>query len=149
MKKCLIFPSIFFLFLLFAASGCSSNSEPKLHIIVEGNVVNSGIEVFFLEEGNIETAMYPYKEFLKALNVTDVNYHEKSHSLEIRHRDTYIFLTEDNPPLVNTQILEIAANPVMKDGQFCIPVKFVAETLGYRVTWSEEEKRIEMTKNNN
>lgn len=134
---------------IFIVAGCTTPpSEPKLHVTVEDQVISSSVEVFFYDESNVDTAMFPYKELLEALEVPSQNitYHEKSHSLEIRKGETYIFLTEENKnTVVNTQLQEIPAPPIMKDGKFCIPIKFIAETLGYKVTWNETEKRIEIT----
>lgn len=149
MNKCSKLLIIFSLIIcLIIVAGCSSPTLPKLHVTVESQVISSNVEIFFYDENNVDTAMCPYQELLEALDVPshNIKYHEKSHSLEIRKGETYIFLTEENKnPIVNTQLQEIPAPPVMKDGQLCIPIKFIAETLGYKVIWNEAEKRIEIT----
>lgn len=130
---------------LFMVTSCTNS--PEFQLTVNGKSVKSSVDVFFYDENDTDTAMFPYKELLEALEVPaqGIKYHEKSHSLEIRLGETYIFLTEENKyPLVNTQLSEITAPPVIKEGQFCIPIKFVAEALGYKFNWNETEKIIEI-----
>lgn len=80
----------------------------------------------------------PLRAILNAIGVDnkDIIWWELSESVEIKHKDTHIFMPVDsNEVLVNGEIYYTDSPAFIKDERTFVPVRFLSETLNCKVNW--------------
>lgn len=75
----------------------------------------------------------------------DVEWDEEDRTIEITKDDTTIILNlEDETAIVDGEEIELDTKPEIISNRTVVPLRFIAETLGLKVNWDEDESTIEI-----
>jgi hypothetical protein len=75
----------------------------------------------------------------------DVEWDEEDRTIEITKDDTTIILNlEDETAIVDGEEIKLDTKPEIISNRTVVPLRFIAETLGLKVNWDEDESTIEI-----
>lgn len=128
-------------------SGCFFKKTDEVTVKISGSTLQIQHSVKMIDQNDIESAMLPHNDLLSQLEIDKFEYRDDSNSIEIYAQGKYFFLVEGNTGvLVNTQLIHIPYAPIFEDNKFYLPIKFIAENLGYVVKWDKVNKTINIEK---
>lgn len=93
----------------------------------------------FIENGR---TLVPVRMILEALNY-DVLWNDKTKTVTIKSTNSTILLSiNSNIAVVNNKNITMDTKAMIKDNRTFVPIRFIAENLGYLVRWDEPTKSI-------
>jgi hypothetical protein len=115
----------------------------KKEILVSNKV--STIDVApFIDKSSGRT-LVPVRFVSEALGF-DVTYNEKTKEVTIKNNNTIILIKIGSKvATVNGKSVTLDVAPVIQNGRTFVPVRFISETMGLRVEWDSNTKRITIT----
>ncbi len=141
MKKLKIFTATVLLFSFFSFT------------VDKTEATNNGLSIYFNGEyqaysneaiAQNGTILVPIRGFFEILGAT-VTWNESTQSIEITKSDTNIWLQlGNNNAKVNNQDYIVPVTPIEISGMTYVPLRFISETLGAEVLWTQATMRIDI-----
>jgi len=94
----------------------------------------------FVAEGYVENGrtLVRYRDFAEAIGA-EVNYDAKRKQVKVsKDKQTITLTLGSKKVLVNNKVKQLDVVPVVKEGVTYVPLRFVAETYGYKVSWDND-----------
>ena len=115
----------------------------KKEISVSGKA--STIDVApFIDKSSGRT-LVPVRFISEALGF-DVTYNEKTKEVTIRNNDTVVVIKIGSKiATVNGKSVTLDVAPVIQNGRTFVPVRFISETMGFKVEWNSNTRKITIT----
>ena len=147
-KKTLALLTAVFMFTLFP-SGCSAQNNINTAILQIGSTVISingtESELDTVPIIKNDRTLLPLRAVVESLGGS-VAWENKTKTAAFAKDDKVIFMTiGSRTAFVNTTEYTIDTEPIIIDGRTMLPIRFVAENLGFKVKWDERTQTITIT----
>jgi N-acetylmuramoyl-L-alanine amidase len=128
----------FLLLLLWTGSG-PAEAAGTISIIVDGSAVYTDVPPYI--DANNRTIV-PIRFISEELGC-EVDWNQGEKKATISRQDTTVEIYIDkHTALVNGKEVTLDTTAVLKEGRTMVPVRFLAETFKFKVTWREEERTV-------
>ncbi|MBI3948506.1 MAG: copper amine oxidase N-terminal domain-containing protein [Armatimonadetes bacterium] len=118
--------------------GAGYGAPPQ--VVVNGETIDFVDAAPVIEEGRV---MVPLRVVAAHLGAEDVAWQPASRSVSIVHQGQTVRLEVGRPwATVGRTAIPLDVPPVLRDGRVLVPLRFVGETLGARVTWRAESRTV-------
>jgi len=98
----------------------------------------------FIDKNSSRT-LVPVRFVSEALGF-NVAYSEKTKEVTIKNNKTVIVIKIGSKiATVNGKSVTLDVAPVIQNGRTFVPVRFISETMGFKVDWNSDTKRITIT----
>ncbi|GIP18471.1 hypothetical protein J40TS1_41130 [Paenibacillus montaniterrae] len=124
-----------------ASAAGTSDSAKGIEIILDGRTINSDVSPYIIPK--VYVTMVPLRIISEELGAT-VSWNQKEQQATIMDGvgKTIIMKRGAANAIVNGQTVALDASIAIKSGRTMVPLRFVSEQLGLKVTWSEQDQRI-------
>lgn len=125
-------------FFLLAFPGMSQAASAGTHIYLDGVELEQPVKA---QAGNVNgSVMVPLRVIIESLGY-DVNWEQKSGIVTIRQGDKNLQLTVgSNKATVDGESVKLSAAPMLQGGSTMVPLRFVGEQTGLKVSWDNDSK---------
>lgn len=114
-------------------------------ISVNGNVIKTDNSSFILNN----TAYAPIRFILNSLGVYDMEWKDDEKSVTFSHEGKEVKLYAGYKyAVINGEKIPVENNIVLKNDRILAPIRFIAETFGFDVLWSDEFYIVNLSKDN-
>ncbi len=114
---------------------------PELEVYINGRKLRSDVPPIIIQG----RTMVPLRGIFEALD-TDVEYLAETRTITATRGTTKIQLTVDsNQAQINGQKVTLDVPPTIVNGRTLVPVRFISESTGQKVSWDEENQRVLIT----
>lgn len=104
----------------------------KINVGVNGTIINFDVDPV-MQEGRV---LVPARVLLNALGVSDEEISYQDGNISIRHKDMLVKLVVgSNTASVNGRTVSLEVPVFLTEGKAMLPIRFIAETLGWDVQW--------------
>ena len=119
------------------------SAEMPLVVKVNGEPIDFPDALPFIDEAS--RTQIPIGVVSRAMGMeTDWNSDTRTATIKRGDNEVIIFI-DSNILYVNNETVEMDTVAIIKDNRTFIPVRFVAESLGYEVTWDEKNREVGLT----
>jgi len=116
----------------------------RIYAIIESNYVYIDVAPMIITG----RAFVPLRFITEAYGAK-VIWDNETRSIQITFDDTKITMKiNDRKVVVNNNVLEVDAPPMIVQNRTLVPIRFIAEALGAKVSWEAQEQRITITLEN-
>ncbi len=124
--------------------GHAAGAAGGISIVLDGKTIESDVAPYIIPVANV--TMVPLRIISEELGAT-VGWSQKEQQVTIRGgADKLIVMKRgERFALVNDNRIDLEASVDMKSGRTMVPLRFVSETLGLNVKWSQKEQLITLT----
>lgn len=116
-------------------------------VFYDDNVALVEVDGELVAEGYVENGrtFVRYRDFAEGIGA-EVSYNAKNKQVKVIKGYTNVTLTLDSKKaVVNGKVKQLDVVPVVKDGVTYVPLRFVAESYGYKVGWDNENYIARLT----
>ena len=116
-------------------------------VFYDDNVALIEVDGELVAEGYVENGrtFVRYRDFAEGIGA-EVSYNAKNKQVKVIKGYTNVTLTLDSKKaVVNGKVKQLDVVPVVKDGVTYVPLRFVAESYGYKVGWDNENYIARLT----
>jgi len=109
-------------------------------VYYDNNTAIVEVDGEFVAEGYVENGrtLVRYRDFAEAIGA-EVNYDAKRKQVKVsKDKQTITLTLGSKKVLVNNKVKQLDVVPVVKEGITYVPLRFVAETYGYKVSWDND-----------
>lgn len=116
-------------------------------VFYDDNIALVEVDGELVAEGYVENGrtFVRYRDFAEGIGA-EVSYNAKNKQVKVIKGYTNVTLTLDSKKaVVNGKVKQLDVVPVVKDGVTYVPLRFVAESYGYKVGWDNENYIARLT----
>ncbi|QRG67605.1 family 10 glycosylhydrolase [Brevibacillus choshinensis] len=117
-----------------------AQSTPEISIYLDGQQVKSDVAPYILPKINV--TMVPLRVISESLGA-EVYWDQSKQTATILKQDTVLSMTVNQTyALVNDSTVQLDASAQNKQGRVMVPLRFVSEQLGLKVSWEQATRTI-------
>jgi len=119
-----------------------------LNIYINGIKMSSPDQKPYLDT-DLNRVYVPVRFVTEALGAT-VDWNDETQTAVIKRGDTIVKIKiGSNSPLVNDSFRILDATAVLMNGRTMVPLRFISEAFGAKITWDEGQKLVHITDSSN
>lgn len=131
-----------------AEAAAASGSAREIEIVLDGKRLESDVSPYIVPE--VYVTMVPLRLISEALGA-EVSWNQQERQATIRGGDGKLIIMKQglSNAIVNGQSAALDAPVANKSGYTMVPIRFIAEQLGLKVGWNQQDQRITLTTGDN
>jgi len=119
----------------------AENNLQAIRIFVDGEEVELDVPPVIVNG----RTLVPLRGVFEKLGAT-VDWNKETNQVIVKNNSVEILLEPDNfAVLLNGQVKFLDTASRIQEDRTLIPIRFIAESLGYKVTWEDESRRIDIS----
>lgn len=116
-------------------------NSPAISIYIDGQKITLDTQPILMNN----RALVPLRGIFEKLGAT-VDWNKETNQVIVKNKSIEVLLEANNKAvLVNGQVHFLDAPSLLQNGKTLVPVRFVAEALGHKVTWNQATHRIDIS----
>ncbi|GIP31028.1 family 10 glycosylhydrolase [Paenibacillus sp. J2TS4] len=125
-------------------AAAASSGAREIEIVLDGKRMDSDVPPYIVPE--VYVTMVPLRIISEELGAK-VSWNQQERQATIRGGDDKLIIMKQglSNAIVNGQSVALDAPVDNKSGYTMVPLRFIAEQLGLKVSWSEQDQRISLT----